>query len=280
MHSPERCFAIGDVQGCLTPLQRLLDDVRFDPARDHLILVGDLVNRGPDSLGVLRFVRGLGAAATCLLGNHDLHLLAAARNGHLNRKDTLDGILAADDRDALLRWLRHCPLCHWHAPSETLLVHAGLAPQWTVHEARALAAEVESVLRGPDHGRLLDQLYGNEPDRWHAALEGMDRWRFIINALTRMRMLHADGRLNLRHKGPPDPADPLSIPWFLWPERASAGTRIVFGHWSTLGQTAWPQARVYGLDSGCVWGGALTALELNTGAITQQPCPPAQTPGQ
>ncbi|ULQ45345.1 symmetrical bis(5'-nucleosyl)-tetraphosphatase [Flagellatimonas centrodinii] len=279
MHPPERCFAVGDVQGCLTPLQRLLEDLCFDPAHDHLILVGDLVNRGPDSLGVLRFARGLGDAATCLLGNHDLHLLAAARNGRLNRKDTLDDLLAADDRDLLLHWLRHRPLCHWHAPSDTLLVHAGLAPQWTAQQARALAAEVEAVLRGPDHGRLLDQLYGDDPDHWHPALADIERWRFVINTLTRMRMLHADGRLNLRHKGPPDAADPSSIPWFLWPQRAWAGTRIVFGHWSTLGRLAWPQAQVYGLDSGCVWGGALTAMELNTGVITQQPCPPAQTPG-
>ena len=281
MSAAARCFAVGDVQGCLTPLRQLLTRLDFDPVRDRLIVVGDLVNRGPASLDVLRYLHGLGDAATCLLGNHDLHLLAAARSGRFNTRDTLAEVMAAPDRDALLSWLRHRPLAYWHAPTETLLVHAGLAPQWSVVDALTLAGEVSDVLRSAAGDALLDQLYGNDPDRWEPSLQGLPRWRFIINALTRLRMVHGDGRLALRHKGPPAAIDEADVhPWFAAPGRASAGTRIVFGHWSMLGQVHWPEAEVYGLDTGCVWGGQLTALELFSGSATAQACPAACSPDE
>jgi bis(5'-nucleosyl)-tetraphosphatase (symmetrical) len=266
-------YAIGDVQGCYDALRRLLDDLDFDPGRDRLWLAGDLVNRGPQSLEVLRFVRGLGEAAVSVLGNHDLNLLAVAHGERARkRKDTLEPVLTAPDRDDLLDWLRHRPLLH-HDPSlNYTLVHAGLPPQWGLAEARDRAAELEAVLRGERFADLLHHMYGNTPDRWCQGLAGWERLRFITNCFTRMRYVSPCGRLELRSSGPPGTQPHPYLPWFQVPGRASAGLRIVFGHWSTLG----PLTRngVYALDSGCIWGGALTALRLTDAPrLFQYPCP-------
>lgn len=276
---PHRSYAIGDLQGCLDPLKALLERISFKPGDDRLIFLGDLVNRGPQSLEVLRFVKSLGDAAVVLLGNHDLHLLAAARKGQGGRKDSFQDVLQAPDAQDLLDWLRHQRLA-WQDPlSGTLCVHAGLPREWTLDQTLRLASEVETFLRSDRHGELLDALYGNDPDRWDEALSGIARLRFIVNALTRQRMQHPDGRLDFRFKGRPSEAPEGLRPWFLAEGRRSAGQSVVFGHWSTLGQVHWPQAEVWGLDSGCVWGGALSALELSTGTLTQLPCPRQCAPG-
>jgi len=267
-----RVFAVGDLQGERRALAALMDRLDFDPGADRLILLGDLVNRGHDSLGTLRAVRALGSAATVLLGNHDLHLLAAARSGRLNRKDTLQDILDAPDRDELLHWLGQQRLAYREPVTGTLCVHAGVAVDWRVDEVLRHAAEVEAVLRSDAPGALLAALYGNQPDRWSDQLVGVDRLRYIVNALTRQRMVYADGRLEFRHKLGPDAAPAGLLPWFAHPGRASRDTPIVFGHWSTLGKIDWPEHRVRGLDTGCVWGGPLTAIELISGEVFQVRC--------
>lgn len=255
-------FAIGDVQGCHGSLERLLERIRFDPADDELWFCGDLVNRGPESLEVLRFVRRLGARATTVLGNHDLHLLAAAREPDRQRDgDTFAAVLAAPDRDELLAWLRQRPLLHHDRRLGFAMVHAGLAPQWDLATAAACAREVEAVLAGPGAGALLDAMYGDRPDLWSDDLAGLDRWRFIINCFTRLRFVDSDGRLALAHKGAPETAPPGLVPWFEHPARRSAESHLVFGHWSTLRRD--PGNGVYPLDTGCVWGGKLTALRLD-----------------
>lgn len=253
-------YAIGDVQGCDRELRELLARLRFSPDRDRLWFVGDLVNRGPGSLATLRLVRSLGDAAVVVLGNHDLHLLALTHGGHRKRSsDTLDEVLAARDRDALLEWLVARPLAYHEAGD--LLVHAGLVPQWSVALALELAQEVEAALKR-DPRPLLERMYGNEPDRWSPALAGTERLRFVINVLTRLRVCTADGRVDLSVKGAaPPPASKLR-PWFELESRASRGTRVIFGHWSALGLVLRP--RLVGLDTGCVWGGALTAFDLDT----------------
>ncbi len=259
-------YAVGDLQGCLDPLRRLLDRLGFDPARDRLWLTGDLVNRGPSSLETLRFVRGLGEAAVCVLGNHDLHLLAVAAGAAPGRpEDTLDAVLEAPDREALLAWLRARALLHHDAALGWTLVHAGLPPQWDLAEAAERAREAEAALRGPGWRALLAAMYGDEPARWDPALAGHARLRFIVNALTRLRYCTADGALALRHKGPPGSQPEGCLPWYAVPGRRSAGTRIVFGHWSTLGALAGGTGRddVVCLDGGCVWGGRLLALRLD-----------------
>lgn len=256
-------YAIGDLQGCLDPLRRLLDRIGFDPARDRLWFCGDIVNRGPASLATLRFVHALGELAVVVLGNHDLHLLATAWGGSRPRKkrDTLDEILAAPDRDELLEWLRRRPLLHHDPALGFTMVHAGLPPQWDLDAARAAAAELQAVLGGDRFVAFLRQMYGDLPDRWSAGLRGMDRLRFIVNAFTRMRYLRPDGSLDFQQKGPPHRADPDLVPWFRYPGRRSAGLNMVFGHWSMLGDVAHDGA--FGLDTGCVWGGRLTALRLD-----------------
>lgn len=275
-----RIFAIGDLQGERKPFEQLLEHLQFDAAHDRLIVLGDLVNRGHDSLGTLRRVRALGDAATVLLGNHDLHLLAAARSGKLNRKDTLHDILDAPDRDELLQWLQQQRLAYLEPLTNTLCVHAGVAAAWNLELALRCAAEVEAALRGDNAGTLLDGLYGNHPDQWGEDLVGLDRWRFIINAFTRQRMVDADGRLCFDHKGAPEAAPNGQQPWFTLPNRRTRGLRIVFGHWSLLSRVDWLEHQVWGLDTGCVWGGALTALELISGEIIQQPCvPPTKSHG-
>jgi bis(5'-nucleosyl)-tetraphosphatase (symmetrical) len=256
-------YAVGDVQGCCDELEQLLTRIGFEPARDRLWFVGDLVNRGPRSLDVLRLVHGLGDAAVVVLGNHDLHLLALARGGaHLRPADrTLQPILEAPDRVRLLDWLQSRPMLHHDAALGVTMIHAGLPPQWDIALARRCAAELEAALRGDHSGRLFASMYGNHPDLWREDLEGEERLRFITNALTRLRVCDTAGRLLLKHKGPPHrmPAD--AVPWFRAPGRRWAGARIVCGHWSALGYL--DEGGVLVLDTGCVWGGALTGRRLD-----------------
>ncbi|MCB1915088.1 MAG: symmetrical bis(5'-nucleosyl)-tetraphosphatase [Rhodocyclaceae bacterium] len=260
-------YAIGDIQGCYDEFRALLDRVRFDPAADRLWLVGDLVNRGPASLQVLRLVRSLGPAATVVLGNHDLYLLMVAAGFRKRGKDdTLAPVLDAPDRESLLTWLAGCPLLH--VEDEFAMVHAGLVPQWSVAAARGLATEVEAALRGAERNRFLAELAGNKPDRWDHRLRGQDRLRFIVNAMTRMRFCSADGRLDFRAKGPPGTAPKGLLPWFDVPDRASRSHTIVCGHWSALGFRR--EQGLLALDSGCLWGGELTAVRLEDGLVFRE----------
>lgn len=272
-------YLVGDLQGCCDPLERLLQTLDFSPSRDRLFLLGDLVNRGPDSLGVLRRLRALGGAATCLLGNHDLHLLAIAhgvRKPH--RSDTLDPILQAPDRDDWLNWLRQQRLAVWDAG--WLMVHAGVLPQWDAARTVALAGEVEAMLRSPDLGDFLTQMYGNEPARWDDGLTGISRWRCVVNALTRLRFCSADGEMEFATKEGAGGAPEGFMPWFDVPDRGTLGTPVAFGHWSTLGLIDRPD--LLALDTGCVWGGRLTAVRVDGGRreVVQVECPQAQKPGQ
>lgn len=255
-------YAIGDVQGCDHELGALLKTLRFSADRDRLWFVGDLVNRGPDSVAVLRRIRAFGDAATVTLGNHDLHLLAVAfGSAELRGGDTLDEILAAPDRHALIEWLASQPLLHEDQALNACMLHAGLAPQWDMTLARRCAREFESALRR-DPVRLFDQMYGDQPDRWDEVRSGEERLRFIVNCFTRLRYVDANGRLMLRAKGSPTKAQTkLLIPWFEAQAARWRGPRIIFGHWSTLG--FFSNAEVTGLDTGCVWGGTLTALRLD-----------------
>lgn len=255
-------YAVGDIQGCFDELMLALDSVAFDPGRDRLWAVGDLVNRGPKSLEVLRFFRDLGDSAVCVLGNHDLHLLALAAGNDRHKDDhSLDRVLQAPDRAELLRWLRHRPLAHYDPELDFLMVHAGLPPAWDTATALACAAEVEAVLRGAGYRDYLMAMYGNKPNRWDDALSGMERWRFTTNCLTRLRYCDADGHLALKEKGAPGTQKRGRTPWFEHPRRVSRGQRIVFGHWSTLGFVA--RDGVWGLDTGCLWGGRLSLLRLD-----------------
>lgn len=252
-------WAIGDVQGCADELDELIARIGFKADRDQLWFVGDLVNRGPHSLKVLRLVRSLGANALTVLGNHDLHLLAVALvQAKIRKSDTLDAVLSAPDRDALLEWLVALPLAHYAAGD--LLLHAGLVPQWDVAQTLQLAAEVEQALRRSPE-RLLNSMYGDQPDRWQTSLKGAERLRFTVNVLTRLRFCTIEGRIDLKQSGKPGSVPPPLLPWFKVPHRASASTRIVFGHWSALGFHR--GENVLALDTGCVWGGALTAIDLD-----------------
>jgi bis(5'-nucleosyl)-tetraphosphatase (symmetrical) len=255
-------YAIGDIQGCDTELGALLEAIEFSPDRDRLWFVGDLVNRGPESLQALRRIRAMGDAATVVLGNHDLHLLAVALGiSQVRHDDTLDDILAAPDRKALLEWLLHRPLMHEDPALNLSLVHAGLAPQWDMSTARSCAREVEHALR-KNPARVFQKMYGDEPSRWNDALAGAERLRFIVNCFTRLRYVDADGRLALRAKGSPNKAQTKQlVPWFEAPGARWHGPRVVFGHWSTLGFLN--TSTVVSLDTGCVWGGSLTALRLD-----------------
>ncbi|WP_370308066.1 symmetrical bis(5'-nucleosyl)-tetraphosphatase [Sinimarinibacterium flocculans] len=265
-------YVIGDIQGCRGALERLLEQCRFDPAADRLICAGDLVARGPDSLGTLRLIRSLGEAADAVLGNHDLHLLALAQ-GLGKARDGLDRIIDADDAATLLAWLAARPLALFDDATGTLIVHAGVAPQWTAPQTVALAAEAQAVIGDEERRRaFLPRMYGNDPSRWRDELSGDDRLRFIVNCLTRARYCTAEGDFEFSEKGAPGGQAAHLLPWFEAPARRSAGTRIVFGHWSTLGRVEWPQAQVWGLDTGCVWGGALTALRLEDGQLLQARC--------
>jgi bis(5'-nucleosyl)-tetraphosphatase (symmetrical) len=279
-------YLIGDVQGCDGALQRLLEAVAFSPSRDTLYLLGDLVNRGPDSAGVLRRLMGYGAAAQCLLGNHDLHLLAASVGARKpSRKDTLDAVLKAPDRHAMLDWLRHqrLALLQRHQGFDYLMVHAGVLPAWTATKTIALAGEVEAVLRGPYLADFLHQMYGNTPLRWQESLTGVDRLRVIVNALTRLRFCTDQGEMEFSVTDGADAAPAGYLPWFNVPGRLSAEVRVAFGHWSTLGWL--DREDVISLDSGCVWGGCLSALKLSSDShashneLIQVKCPQALKPG-
>ena len=270
-------YAIGDVQGCFGALQRLLDKIAFEPGSDRLWLVGDLVNRGPDSLATLRFVRSLGEAAVVVLGNHDLHLLAVAEGYEkLKRGDTIHDVLEAEDRDALLEWLRYRPLMHYE--NGWAMVHAGLLPGWSVSRALELAAEVEAALRAARYRSFLARMYGNLPERWSEALAGQDRLRTIVNAMTRLRVCTADGAMEFAHKGKPKGMPAGYQPWFDVPERRSRDTPVIFGHWSALGLIERPN--LYGLDTGCLWGRKLSALRLEDRRVFQAACRAAKTPGR
>ncbi|MEF8730790.1 MAG: symmetrical bis(5'-nucleosyl)-tetraphosphatase [Candidatus Accumulibacter meliphilus] len=262
-------YAIGDIQGCFDSLQQLLEKCRFNPARDRVWFVGDLVNRGPRSLETLRFVRDLGAAATTVLGNHDLYLLmAAAGFDRRNKGDTLDDILDAPDCEELMGWLRHRPLCHREGPF--CLVHAGLLPQWTTDRARELAAEVEAVLGGPTYLDFMANMWGSEPAAWSDDLEGWPRLRVIVNAMTRMRFCTSEGVMDFKTKGELSSAPPELMPWFELPSQRSADDVLVTGHWSALGLKI--EANLLALDSGCLWGRHLTAIRLEDRELFQVDC--------
>jgi len=272
-------YAIGDIQGCHDELLQLLEQVQFDPAVDRLWFTGDLVNRGPKSLETLRFVKGLGAAADTVLGNHDLHLLAVWQNRqrHFKSNDTLSEIFEAADGEALLDWLRHQPLMHFDADLNMAMLHAGLPPQWTPQQALDCAAEVEAVLQGERFHEFLGHMYGNKPVRWSDNLSGWDRLRFIVNCFTRLRFCTPDGKLDFKHKGEPGSQDGDHLPWFALPQRQSRELPIVFGHWSTLG--LYQGDNVHAIDTGCLWGGSLTALRLEDREVFSLPCEGYSKPG-
>jgi len=270
-------YLVGDVQGCDRALGRLLAVIDFSPSRDRLVLVGDLVNRGPASLGVLQRLSSFGDAATCLLGNHDLHLLAVAHGvRRMHRGDTFDDVLASPQRGAWLDWLRRQRLAHLECG--WLCVHAGVVPQWDAARTLALAAEVEALLRGPDLADFLPAMYGNEPGLWQDTLAGNDRWRLIINVLTRIRFCSDEGRLDFKVKEGAGAAPPGYRPWFEVPGRRTSGQPIAFGHWSMLGLI--DREDLLAIDTGCVWGGALTAVRVDGGRreIVQVACEQAQKP--
>lgn len=281
-------YLIGDVQGCDGALQRLLDKISFSPSRDTLCVLGDLVNRGPSSAAVLRRLMGYGPAARCLLGNHDLNLLAIAhgvRKPH--RKDTLNGILEAPDRAAMLDWLQvqRMAMVETIDGHSVLMVHAGVLPCWTLNKTMALAAEVEEVLRSPGLGDFLHEMYGDEPNAWSDSLQGTARLRVIVNALTRLRLCDAQGRMEFKFKEDASQAPAGYLPWFDVPGRQTAEHTVAFGHWSTLGWLG--RSDVLALDTGCVWGGSLSALRLAGQGpgrpllqeLIQVQCEMAQKPG-
>ena len=262
-------YAIGDLQGCFEPLERLLDAFSYSPSRDRLWFVGDMVNRGPASLETLRFVRNLGDRAVVVLGNHDLHLLVAAAGfAKIHRGDTLDDILAAPDRDQLLDWLRSCPLMH--VEDEYAMVHAGLLPQWTIEQSMELAHEAEAALRRKDPTRFYRHMYGNQPARWDDDLQDWDRLRVIVNAMTRLRICTADGEMEFSHKGELDDIPAGYMPWFAVPGRRSATHTVVCGHWSALALRVEPQ--LLALDTGCVWGRELVAVRLEDRKLYRVSC--------
>ena len=256
-------YAIGDIQGCYERLRDVLAKVSFSPSRDRLWVAGDLINRGPSSLQTLRYIESLGDSALVVLGNHDLHLLAVALGGHSpKKKDTLADILEAPDRDHLLHWLRQQHLCVHDPRRDLVMTHAGLPHIWNVEQAMAHAAEVEAVIGSDRAEEYFTHMYGNEPACWSDTLEGMDRWRAITNYFTRMRFIAQDGCLELATKEPADNAPKGFAPWFQFPRQDD--TRVIFGHWAALeGNTRSDQ--FVGLDTGCVWGGELTIMNLDTG---------------
>ena len=282
-------YLIGDVQGCDSALQRLLDKISFSPSRDTLFFLGDLVNRGPDSAGVLRRLTAYGASVQCVLGNHDLHLLAVAHGVRKpSRKDTLDDILGAPDRGAMLDWLRwqRMAILENMQGHEVLMVHAGVLPAWTATKTIALASELEAVLRSPDLGDFLHQMYGNDSNHWDDALTGPARLRVVVNALTRLRFCTPQGRMEFDSSDAPGAAPAGYLPWFEVPGRQTANITVAFGHWSTLGWL--DRTDILSLDTGCIWGGCLSALRLESHAdsatlkqkLIQVKCVQAQKPGQ
>jgi bis(5'-nucleosyl)-tetraphosphatase (symmetrical) len=281
-------YLIGDVQGCDAALAQLLQRIDFSPSRDTLYLLGDLVNRGPDSAGVLRRLMGYGASARCLLGNHDLHLLAVAHGVRKpGRHDTLDGVLNAPDRDGLLRWLHHQRMAMLErvGDQDLLMVHAGVLPTWTATETIALAAEVEQALQSDHATDFFRTMYGNLPNRWDSSLTGAERLRVVVNALTRMRFCTPEGEMEFAGNGGADQAPAGYLPWFDVPQRQSAGVTVAFGHWSTVGWLG--RSDALALDTGCVWGGCLSALRVEAGQpgtpwrseLLQVHCEQSQVPG-
>jgi bis(5'-nucleosyl)-tetraphosphatase (symmetrical) len=289
-------YLIGDVQGCDAALQRLLDTLAFSPSQDTLFFLGDLVNRGPESVQVLRRLLAYGSSAQCVLGNHDLHLLALACGARTpSAKDTVADVLQAPDRDALLHWLAQQPLARqlWVADQEDLLVHAGVLPQWSAADTIELAHEVSVELRqasgqpagGAAARAFFQAMYGNTPNHWSADWQGAERTRVVVNALTRLRFCTAQGEMEFDHSGAADSAPAGYLPWFDVPGRNTSDITVAFGHWSRLGALA--RSDVLALDTGCVWGGCLSALRLAPGATGQGlnteriavACEPAQSPG-
>ncbi|WP_455921986.1 symmetrical bis(5'-nucleosyl)-tetraphosphatase [Pseudomonas putida] len=259
-------YAVGDLQGCLQPLKRLLERVHFNPEHDRLWLVGDLVNRGPESLATLRFLYQMRDSLVCVLGNHDLHLIAAGSNiERLKKSDTLREIIDAPDGPDLLDWLRRQKLMHYDEQRDMALVHAGIPPQWSLKKALRCAAEVEQALRDDNLFKpFLDGMYGNEPAKWSNTFTGVDRLRVITNYFTRMRFCTAQGKLELKGKEGADSAPPGYAPWFSFRDRKTKGLKIIFGHWAALeGKCDVPG--VFALDTGCVWGGAMTLMNVDTG---------------
>ena len=255
-------YAIGDVQGCYDGLRRLLDHIGFDPSEDHLWFCGDLVNRGSQSLETLNFIRSLGDRAICVLGNHDLHLLALYRNGEKQgRSDTFDALLAADNCDELMDWLQRQSLVHYDASLNSLLVHAGVHPAWDLETTLSVAREVEQVLRSEQAADYFAAMYGNKPNRWSDDLSGMDRWRYVTNVFTRMRFLHDDQSLEFKSKAHPF-EHPELTPWLDLPSRLPADLRVYFGHWSTLGVGEFDQ--FCSLDGGFVWHGRMVAARVDS----------------
>ncbi len=277
-------YCIGDLQGCNQALERLLEQIDFSASRDTALLLGDLVNRGPDSLAVLRRCKTADGALLSLLGNHDLHLLAVAAGVRApSRRDTLAEVLAAPDCQVLLGWLREQPLArsHGHGGAHLLAVHAGVLPGWSQEDTLALAAEVEQELRGPGHVPFLREMYGNHPTGWDNALQGSERLRVIVNGLTRLRFCTPDGAMDFSSNESAETAPPGLLPWFDAPGRRTAGALVAFGHWSTLGKL--DRSDLLGLDTGCVWGGCLSAVRFGENLAQREwlqvPCPQAQQPG-
>jgi bis(5'-nucleosyl)-tetraphosphatase (symmetrical) len=268
-------YAVGDIQGCFDSLQELLRVIAFDPARDRLWLVGDLVNRGPQSLATLRWVKSQGEAVVTVLGNHDLHMLTVAEGFEpAKRGDTFQDVLDAPDREELLAWLRRRTLMHLE--NGVALVHAGLLPQWSVERARELAAEVEQALGGDAYRDFFARMYGNHPDHWQDDLQGMDRLRTITNAMTRLRFCTPEGKMEFAHKGEVEKRPEGFLPWFEVESRASRASLVVFGHWSALGLRQ--EGNIAALDSGCLWGGKLSAMRLEDRRTFQVPCHPYRNP--
>lgn len=277
-------YMIGDIQGCDAALGQLLDTIDYSPSRDTLYVLGDLVNRGPASDRVLRRLMSYGDAAHCLLGNHDLHLLAVACHAHhAKRKDTMDCVLQAPDSTAMLHWLtyQNMALCEQIGGHDVLMVHAGVLPQWTAAHTMQLAGEVETLLRSTDASDFFRTMYANHPAQWSESLAGTDRIRLIVNALTRLRYCTAEGVMEFESKGSTEYAPQGHMPWFDVPGRASAQSIVAFGHWSTLGWLN--RTDVYALDLGCVWGGKLAALRIENRShwspeLITIDCPAMQTP--
>ena len=256
-------YAIGDIQGCYDELITLLDHIGFNAEHDHLWFVGDLVNRGPKSLETLRYLKSLGDRVTCVWGNHDLHLLAIAfgNDSKAHKGETLNAILSAPDREELIEWLRSQKLAHFDAELGYGMVHAGLSPEWTFDDALRHAAEVEAIIHSENATDFFADMYGSKPNRWDASLTGMERHRYITNCFTRLRYCKTDGSFSMKEKLAPEQVDDKKlIPWFRHPQRQSTETRIVFGHWSTLGYRN--ENNTWSIDSGCLWGGQLTAIAL------------------
>jgi bis(5'-nucleosyl)-tetraphosphatase (symmetrical) len=270
-------YVIGDIQGCFSELEQLLELISFDISNDKLVFAGDLVNRGPHSLETLRFVKNLGSAADTVLGNHDLHLLAIWQGNSPHASgDSLEPVFQAADSEELLEWLRHRPLLIHIEEFSSTIIHAGLPPQWSLQDARRYAHEMEAVLRSDTFHLFLQQMYGNKPKKWDPGLQGMDRLRFITNAFTRLRYCTGKGKMNLKDKGAPGTQKQNTLPWFDVKGRKTSADKIFFGHWSTLGLLN--RNNTWSLDTGCLWGGHLTAIRLDDLQLFQLKCEAYLTP--